>query len=75
MAIHESKLIVTINTTIINKDNLENVIDKYFSNEFESGNATEFETWNPKPYYRAVKYSNSNDQYRFFADDLDILEK
>lgn len=75
LAIHEHKLVVTIDNVTISKENLEQVIDEYFPNEFESGNALELESWNPKPYYKAVKYSNANDQFRFFPGELDTLGK
>lgn len=73
LAIHEKKLIVTINETTISRETLEQVIDEYFPNEFESGNASEIESWNPKPYYKAVKYAGANDQFRIFPGDLEIL--
>lgn len=75
LAIHEHKLVVTINDVTISKENLEQVIDDYFPNEFESGNATEIESWNPKPYYKAVKYAGANDQFKFFTDELETLGK
>jgi hypothetical protein len=75
LAIHEHKLVVTINDITINKENLEQVIDEYFPTEFESGNATEIESWNPKPYYKAVKYAEVNDQFKIFSDVLDTLGK
>lgn len=75
LSIHEHKLVVTINNVTISKENLEHVIDEYFANEFESGNATEIESWNPKPYYKAVKYADANDQFKFFSDELTTLGK
>ncbi|HRS08111.1 MAG TPA: hypothetical protein P5221_04700, partial [Bacteroidia bacterium] len=75
LAIHEHKLVVTINEVTISKENLEQVIDEYFPTEFESGNATEIESWNPKPYYKAVKYAEANDQFKVFSDVLDTLGK
>jgi len=75
LSIHEHKLVVTINEVTISKENLEQVIDEYFPTEFESGNATEIESWNPKPYYKAVKYAEANDQFKFFTDELSTLGK
>lgn len=75
LSIHEYKLVVTINDVTINKENLEQVIDEYFPTEFESGTATEIESWNPKPYYKAVKNANANDQFKFFTDELPTLGK
>lgn len=74
LAIHDLKLIVSINNVTINKENLEQVIDEYFPTQFESGNASEIESWNPKPYYKAVKYQEDNDQFRVFSDVLDTLD-
>jgi hypothetical protein len=73
LAIHEQKLVVTINDVTISKENLEQIIDEYFPNEFESGNALEIESWNPKPYYKAVKYSGANEQFQIFSGKLDEL--
>lgn len=73
LAIHEKKLVVTINDTTISRENLEQIIDDYFPNEFESGNANEIESWNPKPYYKAVKYAGANEQFRIFSGELDTL--
>lgn len=75
LAIHEHKLVVTINEVTISKENLEQIIDEYFPTEFESGNATEIESWNPKPYNKAVKYAEANDQFKVFSDVLGTLGK
>jgi hypothetical protein len=75
LAIHDKKLVVTINDTTISRENLEQIIDEYFPNEFESGNAIEIESWNPKPYYKAVKYADANEQFRVFSGELDTLGK
>jgi hypothetical protein len=73
LAIHDKKLVVTINDTIISRENLEQIIDESFPNDFESGNAGDIETWNPKPYYKAVKYAGANDQFRVFPGELEVL--
>jgi len=73
LAIHYKKLIVTINDVTISRENLEQIIDEYFPNEFESGNASEIESWNPKPYYKAIKYVGANEQFKMFADELELL--
>ena len=75
LAIHDKKLIVTINDIVISRENLEQIIDEYFPNEYESGNASDIETWNPKPYYKSVKYSGANDQFQFFARNLKYLAR
>lgn len=75
LAIHEHKLVVTINDVTISKENLEQVIDEYFPTEFESGSPTEIEKWNPKSYYKAVKYAGATDQFISFEDELPTIGK
>ncbi|MEX0981051.1 MAG: hypothetical protein WD577_09485 [Bacteroidales bacterium] len=75
LAIHDKKLVVTINDTTISRENLEQIIDDFFPNEFESGNAIEIESWNPKPYYKAVKYADANEQFKVFSEKLETLGK
>lgn len=73
LAIYENKLIVRVADIVITKENLEQIIDEYFVNEFESGSATEIELWNPKPYFKAVKYVEANDQFKYFTENLPTL--
>lgn len=75
LSIHEKKLIVQIENHLINHDNLENVIYENFDSNFESGSATEIESWNPKPYFRAVKHVNEADKFKYFEEELKILGK
>jgi len=75
LAIFDNRLVIQIHNTIINKENLEQNIDEYFPNEYESGNSTEIESWNPKAYFKAIKYSGVNDQFKTFEEDLEILGK
>ncbi|WP_410220971.1 hypothetical protein [Pedobacter sp.] len=74
MAIHDSKLVVQVDDIIIDKENLEQKIDEYFpSDGFESGNASEIESWNPKSYLKAVKYTKTSDQYHLFENTLETV--
>ncbi len=73
LAIHDEKLIVTINDITISKENLEQIIDDYFQTDYESGSATEIESWNPKPYYKAVKYTGASPQFILFSKELETL--
>ncbi len=73
LSIHNKKLTVTINDVLICHENLEQIIDSYFPNELESGNAGEIEIWNPKPYFKAVKYAGENDSFKVFNDKLETL--
>lgn len=71
LAIHDNKLIVQVDDVAIDKDNLEQIIDEYFSLDgFESGNANEIESWNPKSYLKAVKYAKTSDQFQLFEETL-----
>jgi hypothetical protein len=73
LAIHDQKLIVTINDISIGKENLEQIIDDYFQTEYETGSATEIESWNPKPYYKAVNYTGASPQFMSFSEELETL--
>jgi hypothetical protein len=75
LSIHDNKLIVQIEDIVIKKENLERTIDDYFKNEFEHGGANDIETWNPKPYYKAVKYAHNSDQFQLFEEELDTIGK
>lgn len=73
LAIYDNKLVVQIDDVTINHDNLSQIIDEYFEGQFESGAATEIESWNPKSYYKAVKYAGTSDQFRVFEENLETL--
>ena len=74
LAIHDNKLIVQVDDVSIDKNNLEQIIDEYFSLDgFESGNANEMESWNPKSYLKAVKYTKTSDQFQLFKETLDTV--
>jgi hypothetical protein len=73
LAIQDEKLIVEIDDIVIDKANLEHIIDDYFENDFEGGAASNIEDWNPKPYYKAVKNAYRSEQFQVFEDHLEIL--
>jgi len=74
MAIYDGQLVVQVDDIVINKENLEQKVDEYFPNDgFESGNATEIGSWNPKSYLKAVKYTNTSDQFHLFEDTLETI--
>jgi len=75
LAIYHNKLSVQIEDILINRENLEQIIDEYFSEENESGTPTEVESWNPKSYFKAVKYANSTPQFKVFESELETLGK
>lgn len=73
LAIHDNKLVVEIDDVRIDHDNLSQVLDEYFEGQYESGATTEIESWNPKSYYKAVKYADTSDQFRVFEETLETL--
>lgn len=72
-AIHDNKLVVKIDDVLIDKKNLEQIINKEFDGQYESGSAGEIESWNPKSYLKAVKYANTSDQFHLFEENLNTL--
>ncbi len=75
LAIYDEKLVVQIDDITINKNNIETIIGEYFEGQAESGVPTEIESWNPKSYLKAVKYAETNDQFRVFEDNLKTIGK
>jgi len=73
LAIWDKKLIVEIDDVVIERENLERIIDDFFLEETEYGSAGDIENWNPKPYFKAVKFAGSNEQFKVFPDTLDTL--
>jgi len=73
LAIHDENLIVEIDDIIMDKANLERIMDDYFPDETENGSSNDIESWNPKPYFKAIKYAGSNENYQKFEQDLKTL--
>ena len=73
LAVYEEKLIVTVDDVKIDSNNLQQIIDDYFPDEIER--SAELEHWNPKPYFKAVKYADINQQYQLFPEKLPTLGK
>ncbi len=73
LAIYHKKLVVQVDDVTISENNIEQIIDQYFEGEFESGKADEIESWNPKAYFKAVKYAGNHDQYKVFEDELNTI--
>ncbi|MDE0472086.1 MAG: hypothetical protein OXH57_09110 [Ekhidna sp.] len=71
LAVYEKKLIVTVDYVKIDFDNLQQIIDYHFPAEVEQ--SAEPEHWNPSPYFKAVKYAGSNEQYLVFPENLPTL--
>lgn len=73
LSIHDNKLVVEIGNIVIDKDNLEQIIDDYFDGQFENGTPSEIESWNPKSYFKAVKYAKSSEQFQLFEGKLNTI--
>jgi len=76
LAIHNKRLIVEVDNEHIDNETISDYINDYYENEYESGNATEIDKWNPKPYYNAVKnYGSNENKYFLFEDKLETAGK
>jgi len=75
LAIYENKLAVKIKDVEINKNNLDEKIHAYYSEEVESGSVNDYEEWTPLPYYKAVKHAEETPSFRVFEEDLGSLGK
>lgn len=73
LAVQGNKLIVQVDDVLIDSSNLENLIEEYFVDEFEKGTATDIESWNPRPYFKAFKYAGISEQYKLFQGTLETL--
>jgi hypothetical protein len=77
LAVHEDRLDVVIKTDDVNvkfdETNLEEIMDEYFPDEIENGPISEIYQWNPKAYYKAVKYAGQSDDFLLFENDLPPL--
>lgn len=56
LAILEQKLVADIDGTAILHTNLEEIIRSYYEETDPEGSISDPESWNPYPYYKAVKY-------------------
>ena len=73
LAIYKNNLTVQIDDIIIEKSNLEKVIEEYFEGEFENGSPNEIENWNPMSYFKAVKCTGISNQFQVFQEELETL--
>lgn len=74
LAIYENRLIVEVEGTTINQSTLEKIISNYYQENTPDGSVSEPETWNPYPYFKAVKFA-SDPNARYFEKDLTTLGK
>jgi hypothetical protein len=65
LSILEDKLVVSVGDTVIDKENIEEIISQYYTETDSDGGIHEPETWNPYPYFKAVKYVGGAYSQRF----------
>lgn len=72
MSIYNGKLEVQIGGNItINRENLDVLMDEYFPDEEDKTRKSGYD--NPRPYYDAVRYSNTSDRFVKFEENLALL--
>jgi hypothetical protein len=65
LSIWLNELIVEIEGTVIKKETLENIISTYYNENSPDGSVNEPETWNPYPYFKAIKYAGDTNTKSF----------
>jgi hypothetical protein len=78
LAVHEDRLDVIIKTDDVgevrfDETNLEEIMDEYFPEEVEYGPISSIYSWNPKAYYKAVKYKEASKDFLYFEKELDSV--
>ncbi len=73
LAILDGKLVVEVEGTTIEKENIERLAETFF-HPLDDGKLNDPETWSPLPYIKAVKYKESPNN-RFFEKTLPTLGK
>lgn len=73
LAIQKNELIVQIGDELIDQSSLSSIIDKYYTDNLEIGSTTSIESWNPKPYFKAVEYAEKNNRFQVFKEKLETL--
>ena len=71
-AIYDQKLVVEVDDILINKETLENIILSYYTDLTFDGSVNEAETWNPYPYFKAVKFKDDVNT-KYFQKELETL--
>lgn len=73
LAIHEELLVVVVEDTELNKDNLFQLMKRYFPNMADNTKRNASSFTNPRPYYDAVLNADADDNHKLFIDKLPIL--
>jgi len=76
LAIWNKQLIVEVEGTIIDSENLETIINQFYTEDTKEGSVNEPETWNPYPYFKAVKYKGgpNNEYFTATLSTLGLVE-
>ena len=78
LAVHENRLDVEIKTDDLqirlDESNLEQVMKDYFDDDIEPGLVSDIYKWNPKAYYKAVKYANTTKDFLLIEKHLPTLK-
>jgi hypothetical protein len=75
LAIHEGLLVVVVEDTELNKDNLFSLMKRYFPNMADNTKRNASTFTNPRPYYDAVQNMDTDESHKLFIDNLPILGK
>ena len=75
LAIHEELLVVVVEDIELNKDNLFEMMKRYFPNMADNTKRNASTFTNPRPYYDAVLNVDADDNHKMFVDKLPILGK
>ena len=75
LAIHEELLVVIVEDTELNKDNLFSMMKRYFPNMADNTKRNASTFTNPRPYYDAVLNVDADDNHKLFVDKLPIIGK
>jgi hypothetical protein len=75
LSIWEEHLVAIVDGKEINKNNLEQNILEFYTDNTADGSINEPENWNPYPYFKAVKYKNNPEFSKKFEEELPTLGK
>jgi len=73
MAIHDGILEVKVEDVYLNKDNLYDLMKRYFPRMADNTKRNSSTYTNPRPYYDAVANTDKDDAHRLFTDKLESV--
>lgn len=72
LSLAEGNLVIKVENEEINKKNIEEVIQRYYSETDFDGSVNDPESWNPYPYYMAYK-RNGDENFKSFSAALPTI--